>query len=223
MGKCAAVLLDVDGTLLLSNDAHARAWCNAFEEFGYTVRLEQVRRLIGMGGEKLLAAVAPDLTEDRDPGRAIAERRKDLFLHRYLPGVQAAPGARELVERFREDGLARTVATSAGADELNALLRAAHIEDLIENTATSDDAAHSKPDPDIVQAALRRSGVGAAEAVMLGDTPYDIEAAARAGVAMVAVRCGGWTDTDLGGALAIYDDPADLLRNYRTSPFFARA
>ncbi|HYJ80259.1 MAG TPA: HAD family hydrolase, partial [Longimicrobiaceae bacterium] len=128
--------------------------------------------------------------------------------------------ARELLERMRADGLTLVVATSASKDDLGALLKAAGVEDLIDASSTSSDAEESKPDPDIVQAALDAAGCDPGEAVMLGDTPYDIEAASRAGVGCVALRCGGWwSDEDLAGATAVYDDPADLLARYEDSPF----
>jgi phosphoglycolate phosphatase-like HAD superfamily hydrolase len=112
------------------------------------------------------------------------------------------------------DGLVLVVATSAG-DELGALLKQAGLADLIEVAATSDDAEKSKPDADIVQAALAKAGIGAHQAIMLGDTPYDIQAARSAGVGTVALRCGGWwKDADLAGAIGIYDDPADLLSRW---------
>jgi phosphoglycolate phosphatase-like HAD superfamily hydrolase len=111
------------------------------------------------------------------------------------------------------------VATSAGADELALLLRQAQVDDLIEQATTSDEAGRSKPDPDIVCAALAKGGLRPEAAIMLGDTPYDIEAAARAGVASIAFRCGGWwDDRALAGALAIYDDPAALLADFDRSP-----
>ncbi len=110
------------------------------------------------------------------------------------------------------------VATSAKEDELKGLLKVCGAEGLIHATTSSEEADRSKPDPDIVQAALKKSGLPADEVVLLGDTPYDVEAANRAGVAAIAVRCGGWGDADLQGALAVYDDPEDLLAHYDTSP-----
>jgi HAD superfamily hydrolase (TIGR01509 family) len=220
--EVSAILLDVDGTLLLSNDAHACAWRDAFAEFGYDVALEQLRGLIGMGGEKVIATVAPGLDPESDRGKAIAQRRGAIFLETYLPNVKPAPGARPLLERLRDEGVRRIVATSAKDEELHVLLVAAGIEDLVEDAATSDDAAHSKPDPDIVRAALGRANVGARDAVMLGDTPYDVAAAQRAGVPIIAVRCGGWDDEALQGAVAIYDDPAGLLAHYEASPLGRR-
>ncbi|MBV9647911.1 MAG: HAD family hydrolase [Candidatus Eremiobacteraeota bacterium] len=212
-------LLDIDGTLLLSNDAHAEAWHRAFAESGYDVDVDRLRRMIGMGGDKLIAGAVPGLSEDREPGAAIAKRHKALFRSDYLPRVRPAPGARELLERLRGDGFRLVVATSAKGDELHALLQAAHVDDLIDEATTSDDAKRSKPDPDIVRSALERVHAPADASTLLGDTPYDIEAASKSGVRTVAVRCGGWNDDELAGAIAIYDDPADVLRNYDASPF----
>jgi phosphoglycolate phosphatase-like HAD superfamily hydrolase len=123
---------------------------------------------------------------------------------------------------MRGEGLALAVASSAQEDELRPLLRIADAEDLMEAAASGSDAERSKPDPDIVAAALRRAGCAAAEAVMVGDTPYDVEAAARAGLAAIGFRSGGWGDEALAGALAVYDGPADLLARFDGSPLAAR-
>jgi HAD superfamily hydrolase (TIGR01509 family) len=214
----AAVLLDIDGTLLDSNDAHARAWVETLARHGRPVRYERVRALIGKGGDKILATLL-GIGDEEPLGRRLSEDRRRLFLGRYLRTLRPTPGARPLLERMRAEGLALVVATSASGDELAALLRQAGIDDLIASAATSSDAERSKPDPDIVGVALKRSGTTAARALMLGDTPYDIEAAARAGVATIALRCGrGWDDADLAGAIAIFDDPKALLAQWDRSP-----
>ncbi len=214
------ILLDIDGTLIDSNDAHARAWVSAFAEHGYVVEFEQVRPLIGKGGDKLL----PELT-GLDPhsgeGKRISASRGEIFRSRELPSLRPTPGARDLLEHLRARGLDLVVATSAQADEVQAILEQAGVADLIEVAASSDDANESKPDPDIIQAALRKAGSQAAHSVMLGDTPYDVEAATRARVPVVAVRCGGWTTDALVGAAAVYDDPADLLAHFDESPLAA--
>jgi HAD superfamily hydrolase (TIGR01509 family) len=212
------ILLDIDGTLLLSNEAHACAWRDALAEYGYTVSVERARRLIGMGRDKVLPELVPALGEESEPGKSIARRRAEIFKSRYAAGLQPAPGARPLLERLRADGWRLVVATSAQEDELRVLLNAAGIADLIEETTSSGEAEESKPAPDIVQAALRKSGLRAAEALMLGATPYDAQAAASAGVGFVGVRCGGWSDAAFRGALAVYDDPAALLAVYDASP-----
>jgi HAD superfamily hydrolase (TIGR01509 family) len=216
--KANVVVLDIDGTLIDSNDAHAHAWVDVGREFGHEIEFGHVRRLIGMGGDKVL----PELTgleEDTDEGQRIKERRGEIFREQYLPGLKAFPDARALLERFRDDGHALVVATSASKEDMDALLKQAGIQDLIEEKTSSSDAEESKPDPDIVQAALKSADAEPGEAIMLGDTPYDVEASGRAGVRCVALRCGGWGDAELGDAVAVYDDPADLLARYADSPF----
>lgn len=212
------VLLDIDGTLIDSNDAHARAWVDSLRAHGYVVPFEQVRPLIGMGGDKVL----PELTGlDPESGEAkrMSETRSELFLKRELPGLQPTRGARALLEHMLGAGLGLTVATSAKEDEVRALLEQAGVSDLIQLVSSADDAERSKPDPDIVQAALRLSRSQAAHSAMIGDTPYDVEASTRARVPAIALRCGGWWDDEsLARATAIYDDPADLLEQFDESP-----
>jgi haloacid dehalogenase superfamily, subfamily IA, variant 1 with third motif having Dx(3-4)D or Dx(3-4)E len=217
LSKIRGIILDIDGTLVDSNDAHAKAWVEALAEHGINVSFEQVRRLIGMGGDKLLPKVA-GTSEDSPLGKAISQRRGEIFKTRYLPHIKAFPRTRELLLRMRDDGLKLVVASSAKEDELKPLLEIAGAADLIEEKTSSDDADNSKPDPDIVKAALDSADLSADEALMLGDTPYDIEAATRAGVKVIAFRCGGWDDAELAGAMAIYDGPADLLAHYDESP-----
>jgi len=209
------VLLDVDGTLLDSNEAHALCWQAVLQRHGFVCSYDEVRPLIGMGADKVL----PQLTglQENDPlAVRIAKERTELFLKRYLPGLSPTPDARALIEKIIAAGLRPVVATSAG-DELPALLKQAGIDDLIELSATSNDAERSKPDADIMVAALRLANVQAAEAVMIGDTPYDVAAAGKAGVDCIALRCGGWW---LDSALApahLYDDPSELLRGWSLS------
>jgi len=219
MDACgAAVILDVDGTIVDSNDAHARAWVDAFAGHGIAVAFERVRRAIGMGGDKLMPAVAGLEAESPD-GKKISERRGEIFKERYLRGVRPFPRVRDLLERFAADGFTLAVASSAKEDELTPLLKTAGVHDLISTKTSSDDAEHSKPDPDIVQAALKRTGCDRSSAVMLGDTPYDVAAALRAGIRIVALECGGWGRADLRGAVEVYADPADLVTRYESSIF----
>ena len=215
-----AVILDVDGTLVDSNDAHARAWVEAFEAEGITVPFSRVRRCIGMGGDKLMPEVA-GVSEDSAQGARIAARRAEIFRKKYLPQIQPFPRVRELLQRFLNDGLTLAVASSAKEEELSPLLARAGVENLISARTSSDDAENSKPDPDIVAAALAE--VKTRRAVMLGDTPYDIAAASGAGISIVGLECGGWTREELVGAVAVYRDAADLLTQYAASPFAALA
>ena len=212
-----AVLFDVDGTLVDSNDAHAGAWVKAFSAFGVSVDPDKVRRCIGMGGDKLMPAVS-GIADDSEQGSKIGERRSKIFKAEYLPNLKAFRGADALVAAVKERGLTAVAASSAKEDELKALLKIAGAEWLMDAATSSDDAEESKPDPDIIVAALRRARATAAQAVMIGDTPYDMEAASRAGVRAIGFRCGGWKDADLRGAIAIYDGPWDLLARIDESP-----
>ena len=219
--RATGVLLDIDGTLLDSNDAHAQSWVEIFRRYGYDIPFGRVRPLIGKGGDKLL----PELTgidSEAGEGKQMTEERKQLFLRYYLLKLRPTNGARDLVERLRDDGFRLVVATSSSGDELDRLLRQARVDDLIEQATSSSDAEDSKPDPDIIQAALKKGKLRPQEAVMLGDTPFDIEAAAHAAVPTIALRCGGWwDDAALAGAVAIYDDPATLLADIDRSPLAA--
>ena len=215
------VLLDLDGTLIDSNDAHAHAWVTALAASGFDSPFARVRRLIGMGGDKLLPEVA-QVTKDSPQGQRISEDWGRIFARDYQPHLRPFPQVRGLVTRLREAGMKIAIASSSQEAQLDALLRIADIADLLDDTTSSDDASRSKPDPDIIGAALRTIDLPPAETLLLGDTPYDIEAAQRAGLQTVAVRCGGWGDADLAGAIAIYDDPADLLARFGTSPFVGR-
>lgn len=217
------VILDVDGTLVLSNDAHAQAWVEAFAEHGYEVPFERVRPLIGMGGDKVIPRMVPELNDQEGTGKAIANRRKELIINKFGPQLTSANGTRDLVLKMRECGLHLVIASSATTQELGILLKVAQVDDLLREATTSSDAEASKPAPDIVEAALSKAQMEPDKVVMLGDTPYDIESAGQAGVGVIALRCGGFSDEQLSGAIAIYDDPADLLKHYDHSPLVQAA
>jgi HAD superfamily hydrolase (TIGR01509 family) len=212
------VILDVDGTLVDSNDAHAHAWVAAFASQGITVAFDRVRRAIGMGGDKLMPAVS-GLSEESPVGKKISEARGRIFRDQFLPRLRPFPGTRALVERLLADDFTLAIASSAKEDELQPLLEAAGVADLIPLRTSSDDAEESKPDPDIVHAALERTKSDRARTVMIGDTPYDVEAALRAGIRIVGFRSGGWDDRALAGASEVHDGPEDLLSRYDTSIF----
>ena len=209
-----AVIFDVDGTLLDSNAAHAEAWARALSEHGVPRDAAQIRPLIGMGSDKLLPTMG--LETGSPVARAVASRKKQLFAEQ-LPRLHPTPGARALLTFLREQGTTLVVATSADDDEMEAILGQAGVSDLIPRRTSSDDAERSKPDPDIVLAALQQSASRPQATTMIGDTPYDIEAARQSAITAIALRCGGyWTDRDLGRALAIFDDPTDLLRYWQS-------
>ena len=213
MAHDRGIILDVDGTLIDSNDAHARAWVEAGEALGYAIAYDEVRPLIGMGGDRVTPMVA-GVEEDSEEGSALAEARGQIFRRRYLPGLEPFPRVRELLQRLRDDGFTLVVASSASEEDLGGLLEKAGVADLMDGATSSDDAEESKPEPDIVEAAISRAGLPRDRLLMIGDTPYDVEAARRARVRIIGVRCGGWGDEDLDGAVAVAADPADLLERY---------
>lgn len=213
-----AVILDIDGTLLVSNQAHARAFVDAAAELGIpSPPLADVQRLIGMGGDKLIPR-AFGFSQESEQGQQLEKRKGNIFRGRYLHSLEPTPGTRRLLERLRDDGYDLVVATSANKEDLKGLLEQAEVRDLIHDATSGGEVDESKPDPDVVHAALAQAGVPPDEALMIGDTPYDVEAASRAGVPILCVRTGGWDDGELKGALAVYDDPEDLLAHYGETP-----
>ena len=219
MNTIRGVIWDIDGTLLNSNDAHARAYAEALALEGLHFIPDQIRRKIGEGGDKLL----PELTgieQGSQLGRRISENKKRIFEEKYFPSLKPFSKAKELLETMRERGLKFAVGTSAGREECERFLKRVGVDHLMDEIISSDDVEESKPDPDIVSESCRRLNLSPKRVLMVGDTPYDIMAASRAGLKTVAFRSGGWADEDLQGALAIYDGAADLLGHLDPSPFF---
>lgn len=219
-----AVIFDVDGTLVDSVDKHAQAWQDAFREFGHEFAFERIRSQIGKGGDQLLPVFLSQEEID-GRGKALEERRGQILKERYLHEITAFPGVRALFERLKADGVRIVLASSAKAEELQVYKKVADIEDLVQTETTSDDAERTKPHPDIFHAALSRmedamGTVDKEEVIVIGDTPYDAEAAGKAGLRTIGVLCGGFAEADLRGAgcFAIYGGPADLLANYADSP-----
>lgn len=215
-----AVIFDVDGTLIDSVDLHAHAWQDAFREFGHEVAFDKLRGQIGKGGDQLLP-VFLSKEEIVAKGEALNTRRSEIFKERYLSQIRPFPMVRELLERIRAEGMQIALASSAKADELTAYEKAARIEDLLQAETSTDDAERSKPEPDIFEAAMQRlGGMDPRQVIVIGDTPYDAEAAGKAGLRTIGVLCGGWPEDALkrAGCIATYRDPADLLAQYDTSP-----
>ena len=215
--RVRGIILDMDGTLVDTNDAHAQAWVEALEAFGYAVSFEVVRPLIGQGGDKIVPRLT-GMADDSEIGKEIAAHRSDLFEKRYLDAVTAFPKTRELVARLRDADLKVVVASSSRRDHLDRLIAAADIGDLIDSATSASDVDESKPAPDVIEAALGKLAIAPEQVLMIGDTPYDIEAAARVGVRTIALRCGGWNDEHLTGAVAVYEDPSALLAGFQASP-----
>lgn len=215
-----AVIFDIDGTLLDSVDLHARAWVEAFAHFGVETGFAEVRRQIGKGGDELMPVF---LSEERiaREGETIEAYRSDLFKRRYLSEVRPCPGVRPLFEHIRSAGLKIALASSGKRSEVEHYTEILEIGDLVDVATSSDDADRSKPHPDIFEAALAKlDGVPPDAIIVVGDTPYDAEAAAKAGLRTVGLLCGGFPEADLraAGCAAIYRDPEDLLDRFVESP-----
>ncbi len=219
-----AVIFDIDGTLLDSVDLHARAWVEAFAHFGVETDQARVRSQIGKGGDELMPVF---LSRDRieREGEAIEAYRSDLFKRSYLPEVRPFPGVRPLFERIRSEGLTIALASSGKRPEVERYTDILKIGDLVDVSTSSDDAERSKPHPDIFQAALKKLGATSSDTIhVVGDTPYDAEAAAKAGLRSIGLLCGGFPEADLSaaGCVAIFRDPRDLLDGFARSPLAAR-
>jgi HAD superfamily hydrolase (TIGR01509 family) len=214
------VIFDIDGTLVDSVDLHTKAWQDAFRHFGFDIPYPLIREQIGKGSDQLLPALLPQEVAERQ-GKEIDEFRAEHFRRVYLPQVKAFPMVRELFERIKAAGAKIVLASSSKGPDLEAYKKITRIGDLIEGETSSDDAAKSKPHPDIFEAALKNLGdMDPAEAVAVGDTPYDAEAAGKLGISTIGVTCGGWPAEKLreAGCVAVYRDPAELLREYERSP-----
>jgi HAD superfamily hydrolase (TIGR01509 family) len=213
-----AVIFDIDGTLVDSVDLHAQAWKETFKHFGKDIPYQMVRRQIGKGGDQLLP-VFFSREELEEFGEELEKFRGELFKREFLSRVRPFPTVRELFQRVKDDGKKIALASSAKEEEIKAYQKLAHIEDLVEEETSSDDAEKSKPHPDIFAVALAELGVEAAETIAVGDTPYDAEAAGKIGIRTIGMRCGGFPESELLGAgcIEIYDDPADLLARYDES------
>lgn len=214
------VIFDIDGTLVNSVDLHAQAWKEAFKHFGKDIPYQQVRHQIGKGGDQLMPVFFSREELERF-GEEMEEYRGQLYKRDFLPRVRAFPDVRELFERIKKDDKRIALASSAKRDELSIYKRIARIEDLVEEETSADDAEKSKPHPDIFEAALAELGdVEPEHAVVIGDTPYDAEAAARARLRnRIGVLCGGFPEKELrsAGMVEIYLDPSDLLKQYEDS------
>lgn len=211
-----AVLFDVDGTLIDSNDLHAAAWQQTFRHFGLSLPYDRIREQIGKGGDNLIPNLLPPdvvarLQEEMEAFRS------DLFRSDYLEKAYPFPGASELLRMLHEEGLRIVLATSAKRAELEFHLERLGCPECVTATTTNDDVEHSKPCPDIFVAALGKvAPLAADQVVVVGDTPWDVKAAAKIGARTIAVRCGGFSDEELreSGAAAIYDGPRELIERY---------
>lgn len=214
-----AVIFDIDGTLIDSNDAHAESFVKAFEKFGKIVSFEELKCLIGMGADKILKKYLSKKEID-EFGEKLTEYRKKIFINDYLPNLKTFPKIRELLEKIHNEGKKIALASSASEEELEEYGKIVNISDLLEEKTSSDDAEESKPAPDIFQAALEKlENIDKKEAIVIGDTPYDAIAAKKAELSIIGVMSGGWSRERLldDGCAEVYRDIADIYDNYETS------
>ena len=211
-----AILFDIDGTLVDSNDQHVLAWDEAFRAAGYSFERQALHDQVGKGADNYVPALVPGIS-DADAER-IGDAHGAIYKDKYLPDVKPFPCARNLLQRCRDDGYKVVLASSAAGEELQHYVDLLDAAELLDGTTSKDDVGHSKPCPDIFETARAKIGVPPEQALVIGDTPYDIEAASRAGMRTIAVRSGKFPDDALSGAIAIFDDVAELLARFDASP-----
>jgi HAD superfamily hydrolase (TIGR01549 family) len=212
----SAAILDIDGTLVDTNYHHAVAWYRAFHEQGIVLPVWRVHRHIGMGGDQLVAALAGDEVED-EHGDAIRDAEKNLYME-LIDEIEAFDGARELIGDLKRRGRTVVLASSAKQDEVEHYLDLLDARELADDWTTSADVEATKPEPDLVRAALDKAGGDGA--VMVGDTPWDVKAATRAGVETIAVLTGGFSQQELdgAGAAAVFESVAELRGELDSTP-----
>ncbi|SAL01979.1 HAD family hydrolase [Caballeronia pedi] len=215
-----AAIFDVDGTLVDSVDLHALAWHEAFLHFGHSVTFEQARSQIGKGADNLLPEFLTPQQID-DYGAALEHWRGERFKSGYLPFVRPFSAVPALLTRLREKGIKLAVASSAKKDELDVYLQIADVADLFDVTVSSEDVQTSKPAPDAFEAAIHKLGVPPSDAIAIGDSPYDAQAATRAGLRALGFLSGGFSEEALreAGCTMIYAGPSSLLARLGTSVF----
>jgi len=213
------VIFDLDGTLVDSNELHVLAWHDTFRHFHKDIPLERLREQIGKGGDQYLPEFLNE-QEMREFGEEADKYRGEVFKKEYLPHVKPFPKVRELFEQLRADGKKIALASSGKETEVRHYEKLLRIEGMVDSMTTADQVAQSKPKADVFLAALNLLKLPASEAIAVGDTPYDIEAAKKIDLRIIGVRCGGFSEDLLReeGAIAIYSDPADLLEHYYQSP-----
>lgn len=220
--KLQAILFDIDGTLVDSNDLHCDCWLEAFEHFGKPIDRDVMRHQIGKGGDLLV----PDLLSAKEMqqfGEELGKFRSDLFKKKYIDRVRPFDGIAEHVREVHARGVKIALASSANPEEVEHFVELIGIGDILEDTTSKGDANISKPSPEIFDAALEKVGTKRERTLVVGDTPYDILASHRAAMAVAAVLCGGFERELLAKAEFIFDNVAELVRRIEeVDEYFAR-
>ena len=214
-----AVLFDIDGTLVDSNDFHVKAWEEAFRGVGKTFDAQVIHDQIGKGTDMLVPTLMPGTSEAEQ--EKLGDAHGGAFKTKYLEQVKAFPSARDLLVRVQRAGKKVVFASSASKDDLNHYLDLLDARDVVAESTSADDVENTKPAPDIFATALKKvAPLSAEEVIVVGDTPYDVEAAGKIGISAIGLRSGKFTDDSLlkAGAVALYDDVASLLAEYDSSP-----
>jgi HAD superfamily hydrolase (TIGR01509 family) len=217
--RIKAILFDIDGTLVDSNDMHVLAWEEAFAGIGETFDRQTLHDQIGKGTDMLVPTLLPDLDEDAQ--EKLGDAHGSVFKAKFLDQAKPFPRAHDLLAHAHGLGQQVVLASSASGGELDHYLDLLEARDLVDATTSSEDVKNTKPAPDIFATALDKlSGIDADEVLVVGDTPYDVEAAKKCGIAAVGLRSGKFSDEALlkAGAIALYDDAAALLADYANSP-----
>ena len=211
-----AALLDVDGTLIDTNYHHTLAWARAFRRHGFVLPVWRIHRAIGMGGDQLVPALVGEQA-DAEKGDEIRETRDTLY-QELIGEVEPLHGSHELLSDLKERGVTVVLASSSPQDELDHYLELLDARDLADAWTTKDDVESTKPEPDLVHAALKKAGTN--DAVMVGDTRWDVEAAAKAGIETICVITGGWSEQELeeAGAAAVFESVDDLRKRLDETP-----
>ncbi|WP_375501128.1 HAD family hydrolase [uncultured Jatrophihabitans sp.] len=219
--RTRGVLFDVDGTLVDSGYIHAVCWWQALRQHGHDIPTALIHRSVGMGGDQLVPHVLGKAADDMDADELSALiASHDALYATYWDRLQPLPGARELVRRCHDAGLSTVLASSASSTELGVLRAVLDLDDVLDHVTSSDDSEASKPDPGLVEVALDKAGLQPHEMVFLGDSVWDVQAAAKAGVECLGVECGGTSEAELreAGATDVFRNPADLLERWAHTP-----
>lgn len=214
-----AIFFDIDGTLVDSNDMHVLAWEESFASLGFHFDRVTIHNQIGKGTDMLVPALIPDV--DDETQAALGKAHSTAFKGKFLSQVEPFPGAHDLLARVHGSGRQVVLASSASADELEHYLDLLDARSIVGASTSADDVEHTKPAPDIFATALKKvAPLSADQVIVVGDTPYDIEAAANCRIATVALRSGKFSDYALSraGAVGLYDNVAALLREFDSSP-----